>query len=247
MEPNQGQPTQPTGGGGVPQSSALGMQTYPSQNLQNPQGQQNPSQGGQAYQQPGQQKMCIWSILSIICAFVFWILGIIFGIVALVTIKNNPNLKGKGLAIAGIIISVIWIPMFLVLIGAIAYFGVLDPSSMLPDRCTFGTDFRCYEYSLEVTGSTLTGQAAITNSQDQEIVIDPTGSACNSYEKPGTLTVTETELAPSGQTKLICTVDGVDVSQGDQTKIAMDISYYPKSSGDAYMRSASGDVFAKVS
>ena len=46
----------------------------------------------------------VWAILALIFAFVMPLLGIIFGIIALVEIKNHPHLKGKGLAIAGIAI-----------------------------------------------------------------------------------------------------------------------------------------------
>jgi hypothetical protein len=44
---------------------------------------------------PQQQETCIWSILALIFAIVFLPFGIIFGIVALVKIKNNPKLKRK--------------------------------------------------------------------------------------------------------------------------------------------------------
>lgn len=63
-----------------------------------------------------QQKMCIWSILSIIFAFLFPLLGIILGIVALIKIKENSNLKGKGLAIAGLTIGTLFLILSFVLI-----------------------------------------------------------------------------------------------------------------------------------
>ncbi|MFH1972316.1 MAG: DUF4190 domain-containing protein [archaeon] len=59
------------------------------------------------------RKTNTFSILSLIFAFIFPLLGLIFGVIALVQIKKNPSLKGKGLAIAGIIISIV-IPLLLV-------------------------------------------------------------------------------------------------------------------------------------
>jgi ABC-type dipeptide/oligopeptide/nickel transport system permease component len=76
------------------------------------------------------------------------LLGIIFGIIALVQIGKNPSQKGKGLAIAGIIISVIWIPLFLMLIGAFAYFGVLSPERFMPSKCMMIGGFSCMEHTI---------------------------------------------------------------------------------------------------
>lgn len=52
-------------------------------------------------------KLCIFSVLSLIFAIIFPILGIVFGIIALDKIKQDSNLRGKVLAIIGIILSII--------------------------------------------------------------------------------------------------------------------------------------------
>ena len=66
-----------------------------------------------------EKKTCIFSILGIIFAFVFPLLGLIFGIVALVEISKDKKLGGKGLAIASIVISVVWpILVFLLVMGS---------------------------------------------------------------------------------------------------------------------------------
>ena len=83
---------------------------------------QNPEQ-----QPTTAQNTSIWAILALVFAFVAPPLGIIFGIIALREIKKNPNLKGRGLAIAGIVIGSIFILIFISLIGFLAYFGVLSP------------------------------------------------------------------------------------------------------------------------
>ncbi len=36
----------------------------------------------------------------------------------------------------------------LVVIGALAYFGVLSPSMLMPEKCTFGTGISCVDYSI---------------------------------------------------------------------------------------------------
>ena len=80
------------------------------QNIQQPQQyQQQPQQYQQQQYQPQFQPMQRSStnglaIASLICAFFFFPLGIIFGHVALSQIKKN-NQGGSGLATAGLIIS----------------------------------------------------------------------------------------------------------------------------------------------
>ena len=38
--------------------------------------------------------------------------------------------------------------VILIMIGALAYFGILNPSKILPDRCTFGSEIRCVDYRI---------------------------------------------------------------------------------------------------
>ena len=64
-----------------------------------------------------EKKYISFSILAIIFAFLFFPLGIIFGIIALIQIKKTGE-HGKGLAIASIIIGAL-IPVIMVVIGIV--------------------------------------------------------------------------------------------------------------------------------
>ncbi len=68
-----------------------------------------------------QQHYNVWAILGFVFAFVFPLLGLVFGIIALVQLKRNPLVKGKGLALAGTIISAVFI---LAVVGLVAW-GVM--------------------------------------------------------------------------------------------------------------------------
>ncbi|RWZ67963.1 DUF4190 domain-containing protein [Labedella populi] len=86
-----------------------------------------PYQGGgaQGYGQPPQsQKTNLLAILSLVGAFVFSLAGLILGIIALKQIKQTGE-QGRGLALAGIIISsigivlgIIWAIVVIVAIGS---------------------------------------------------------------------------------------------------------------------------------
>ena len=39
--------------------------------------------------------------------------------------------------------------VILVMIGALAYFGVLDPTKFLPQRCQFGAEMHCERFALD--------------------------------------------------------------------------------------------------
>jgi hypothetical protein len=67
----------------------------------------------------------------------------------------------------------------LVAIGALAYFGVLDPNKILPDKCTLGQGLYCKSHKAETTGLTM----MITNSLGKDITITgvtfPEKSSCS--------------------------------------------------------------------
>lgn len=45
--------------------------------------------------------------------------------------------------------------IILIMIGVLAYFGVLSPSKLLPNRCNFGPEFQCLSYQISATANTL--------------------------------------------------------------------------------------------
>ena len=38
--------------------------------------------------------------------------------------------------------------VILIMIGTLAYFGILNPSKVLPNRCTFGAEFQCLDFQI---------------------------------------------------------------------------------------------------
>ncbi len=97
------------------------------------------------------------SIIAFILAFILPLVGLILGIVALVKI-NRGQAEGKGLAVAAIVLGAIFtlvLPV-LVFIGGLAYFGVLSPSTRIPDKCTFPILMSCVDY--KVTSDSITLQ-----------------------------------------------------------------------------------------
>jgi hypothetical protein len=104
QQPYGQQPGYGQGGYGGYDSGQYGQQQYPPQYGQQPYG--PPGYGGYpAYPAPASQQTNTMAILSLIFAFVFAPLGIVFGFIARSQIKRTGE-GGDGLALAGLILSI---------------------------------------------------------------------------------------------------------------------------------------------
>jgi len=74
----------------------------------------------------------------------------------------------------------------LVVIAAMGYFGVLDPSNVVPDRCYLGEKFSCDDFRFEKVGDNGRVYLSLTNALTQPIflgginVSTPSGDCFNS-------------------------------------------------------------------
>src|SRR3989338_3075603 len=44
--------------------------------------------------------------------------------------------------------------VILIMIGTLAYFGILSPGKILPNRCNVGPEFECLDYQISATDNT---------------------------------------------------------------------------------------------
>src|SRR3989344_2961537 len=62
-------------------------------------------------------------------------------------IMNPKNLKAQ--AALEFLTTYGWaFLVILIMIGTLAYFGILSPSKLLPNRCNFGSEFQCLDYQI---------------------------------------------------------------------------------------------------
>ena len=91
------------------------------------------------------------AIIAVVLAFLVPIAGIILGVIALKRAGREAG-RGKELAIAaiaiGVVTTLIFVPLLLVFIGAGAYFGVLSPSEMIPEQCSFPNPLVCFDHQV---------------------------------------------------------------------------------------------------
>ncbi|MBT3465208.1 DUF4190 domain-containing protein [archaeon] len=86
------------------------------------------------------------AIIAFVSTFVVPLLGLILGFIAIGQIKKSGE-KGKGFAIAAIVINLIGVLVMIAFfgVGMVAYFGMLDPARMLPERCQSTAGMDCID------------------------------------------------------------------------------------------------------
>ncbi|MCM2325812.1 MAG: DUF4190 domain-containing protein, partial [Candidatus Woesearchaeota archaeon] len=114
-------------------------------------------------------KTSVMAIFALVFAFIFPLVGLILGFIALSKIKKTGE-GGRGLAIAALIISALLFLVNLVflMIFMSAFFGVLNPQKLLPEKCQSTAGLDCISMGV-FTGDTVT--IALRNNMATQIMI----------------------------------------------------------------------------
>ena len=163
---------------------------------------------------------------------------------------QKEKMSGKSQAALEFLTTYGWaFLVILVMIGTLAYFGVLSPSKILPNRCTFGTEFQCIDYQISAAADTF--RIKIKNSVGEPIDVSTmtiSSESATSYScttpptnpsawKSGTIQ----DLIWSG-----CNSAAAGIVSGEKGKILIAIRYNTVSSGSTYTKEVKGEVFSGV-
>jgi hypothetical protein len=181
------------------------------------------------------------AIIALIMAFVFWPLGIILGIIALGKIKKSGE-KGKGLAVAAIVIPIVLLGLLIIvtLIASVAYFGLLDMSQYMPERCDFPIDMPCTGKALITSNSLF---VSLISNKDRAITLkDYSVEGCSgftTFTKNGSdQTYVDAEIGKGEKFSFM--VDGCDFGKiGDKVKSNVVLTYADVDTGIEYKIQAS--------
>jgi len=143
--------------------------------------------------------------------------------------------------------------VILATIGAMTYFGVIDPKKFIPDRCMFGTDFECKDYQLSIQANGYhRADFILVNSLGETIAV--TGATCtfpNGATAPATLANLSLPTGwHSGTTQaLTCFVWNNLPNQGglikkEKQKVKVSFTYALGSQGFPHL--AEGEIFSTV-
>ena len=138
----------------------------------------------------------------------------------------------------------------LVVIGALSYFGVLNPKMLMPEKCTLPSGFSCEDHLITADG-TGTGHDSIVfkirngfgkTMQITNFTTD-TDSGTTRCEINGTRPVTILN-SKSKTIGLNCT--GPLLDNGQKISLSTNVTYYFLESGEGFAHVAQGDLFARV-
>jgi hypothetical protein len=154
----------------------------------------------------------------------------------------------------------------LVMIGALAYFGVLDPSRLLPDKCVFGAGIGCQDFVAQDTGNQI--RAQLINGFGYTINVNDVKIDVSGVNSPGTFQCCDAIAATqagctAGADNNNCslTAGGVafdwkademkemviaftgDLKSSDRPRVAVNMNY--TKGGSVYLKTISGVIQAK--
>jgi len=158
--------------------------------------------------------------------------------------------------------------VILIMIGALAYFGVLNPSKILPPRCNFGSELTCLDYTIDEGPAANDGSVRIRmkNGVGEPMTILSELDILTSAESTTPFTCTTAPeilfgsaiipfgvngvVIPNGQVFEItmsgCSTGEVGFTEGDKGKLNIDINYFLTKSGPNYARQVRGEIFTTV-
>ncbi len=134
--------------------------------------------------------------------------------------------------------------VILVMIGALAYFGILSPDKFLPERCTFPTELPCRDS--QVVASTNIVSFYVANNLGEKV----TALNFTALHLDSSTTVV---CAPSGtggaieasaMREFTCTFAANTFNAKTKTKLIIDGNY--TTVNGKYLKSVSGEIYAKV-
>ena len=137
--------------------------------------------------------------------------------------------------------------VILIMVGTLAYFGILTPGNVLPDRCNFGAEFQCLNFQFSDTADTfrLRLKNGIGESADvQSITLSTESTVALTCTTPPTMPVgwqsgTIRELLWTG-----CTGGGLVA--GTKGKVLVTLRYFGTASGANYARDVKGEIYSSI-
>jgi len=140
--------------------------------------------------------------------------------------------------------------VILIMIGTLAYFGILSPSKLLPNRCNFGPEFPCLDYQISSTSGTF--KLRLKNGLAEPINVESISLATESATAYSGCTPSGFSL-PFNNWKAGNITDfswtgctGGGLVSGEKGKVLVDARYHTVSGGPAYVKNVKGEVFSTV-
>ena len=134
--------------------------------------------------------------------------------------------------------------IILVMVGAISYFGILKPSTLLPSRCTISSEFECTDYKIGTNGFM---QLQLKQGLGKTVFVNNITCTYNGNTVtglPNAPALSPISWSPRNAMLMNRTVPGIISQRNQKTKVFFDITYRKSSTGLTHV--VSGEVFSEV-
>ncbi len=132
--------------------------------------------------------------------------------------------------------------LVLVMISTITYFGAVNPSKLLPSRCTLGAEMACEDYQIrndagagvvslilsQGVGKTIYADSLRCKYNEQEVVEDLAGQA----------------WPPSEKLKTSCSLAEFAGLRGEKVKVLFELTYRRSTTGFSHL--VQGELYTEV-
>ena len=141
--------------------------------------------------------------------------------------------------------------IILVMIGALAYFGVLDPSQFISQRCQVSAPFSCDGQNYVVKATAPEVQLRIRNGLNTELNITNItvkSDSDSTYYACSTLSVLpQVVKIDGGVSDINCTINttATRLTEGKKKRIQFKI-FYSQTDGSGYTQVTNGEIFANT-
>lgn len=139
--------------------------------------------------------------------------------------------------------------VILIMIGTLAYFGILSPGKILPNRCNIGPEFECIDFQISATDNTF--KMRLKNNAGEPIAIQSmtldseTSTKYSCSTPPSNLSAWKTgeilDFTWSG-----CNSAATGMIGGEKGKVFVKMRYYAVASGSNYAKEVNAEVFSTV-
>jgi hypothetical protein len=153
----------------------------------------------------------------------------------------------------------------LIMIGALAYFGVLNPSKYLPDRCNVGSEVTCEDYVIDsvnrailikiknnagfpinITNINVTSFGRISMGCDRVSMDFYEGQSYSGINNDISDFVWKPDSSIGIRLDNCNSMDQAGVYRGDKVKVEFNLTYYNLRSSQEYSHTIQGDIYAMV-
>ena len=134
--------------------------------------------------------------------------------------------------------------IIIIMVAALSYLGILNPSALFSERCMFSPEVYCSDYIIAENGL----QLRLQNNLEETIVVDSFTVSVDRAILECNATSIDYNWNPGQiyEKPILCNFAGSGLIVDDREKFTIDIGYYSISSGSGFIKHTQGELFGMI-